>query len=54
MGAFDAPTGTQLEKHIFSADKGDYYDIAAACRRRKGGDGACRRSLAPVAALRAS
>lgn len=22
MGAFDAPTGTHLEKHIFTADKG--------------------------------
>jgi hypothetical protein len=28
MGAFDKPTGTQLETHIFVADKGDYYDIA--------------------------
>jgi len=28
MGAFEAPTGTQLEMHIFTADKGDYYDIA--------------------------
>jgi hypothetical protein len=28
MGAFDAPTGTKLEMHIFVADKGDYYDIA--------------------------
>jgi hypothetical protein len=28
MGAFDSPTGTHLEKHIFVADKGDYYDIA--------------------------
>jgi len=28
MGAFDAPTGTRLAKHIFVADKGDYYDIA--------------------------
>jgi hypothetical protein len=27
MGAFDAPTGTRLERHIFTADKGDYYDI---------------------------
>jgi hypothetical protein len=27
MGAFDAPTGTRLEKHIFIADKGDYYEI---------------------------
>ncbi|CDN49344.1 GFA family protein [Neorhizobium galegae] len=28
MGAFDGPTGTRLNKHIFVADKGDYYDIA--------------------------
>jgi hypothetical protein len=28
MGAFDAPTDTKLEMHIFVADKGDYYDIA--------------------------
>jgi len=28
MGAFDKPTGTHLEKHIFTADKGDYYEIA--------------------------
>ena len=28
MGAFDSPTGTWLEKHIFVADKGDYYEIA--------------------------
>jgi hypothetical protein len=28
MGAFDAPTGTQLHLHIFTADKGDYYAIA--------------------------
>ena len=27
MGAFDAPTGTRLAKHIFVADQGDYYDI---------------------------
>ena len=27
MGAFDAPTGTRLAKHIFTADKGDYYEI---------------------------
>jgi hypothetical protein len=27
MGAFDKPTGTRLAKHIFVADKGDYYDI---------------------------
>ena len=28
MGAFEAPTGTRLARHIFVADKGDYYDIA--------------------------
>jgi hypothetical protein len=28
MGAFETPTGTHLEKHIFVGDKGDYYDIA--------------------------
>lgn len=27
MGALDAPTGLKLSKHIFVADKGDYYDI---------------------------
>ena len=27
MGAFEAPTGTRLAKHIFTADKGDYYEI---------------------------
>ena len=28
MGAFDKPTDTHLEMHIFVGDKGDYYDIA--------------------------
>lgn len=28
MGAFDAPTRTSMDKHIFVAEKGDYYDIA--------------------------
>jgi hypothetical protein len=27
MGAFDGPTGTRLAKHVFTAEKGDYYDI---------------------------
>jgi hypothetical protein len=27
LGAFDAPTGTRVAKHIFVADKGDYYEI---------------------------
>ena len=28
LGALDQPTGLTLERHIFVADKGDYYDIA--------------------------
>ncbi len=28
MGALDGPTGLRLARHIFVADKGDYYDIA--------------------------
>ena len=28
LGAFDSPTGIRLEKHIFVAEKGDYYEIA--------------------------
>ena len=27
MGCFDKPTGTHIEKHIFTADGGDYYHI---------------------------
>ena len=27
LGAIDGPTGLTLEKHTFTADKGDYYDI---------------------------
>ncbi|WP_170378308.1 GFA family protein [Ruegeria atlantica] len=27
MGALDEPTGLHLARHIFVADKGDYYDI---------------------------
>ena len=27
MGAFDAPTATALERHIFVAEKGDYYEM---------------------------
>ncbi len=34
MGAFDSPTDTHLEKHIFVTDKGDYYDIADGLPRR--------------------
>lgn len=28
LGAIDGPTGLRLQKHIFVADKGDYYEIA--------------------------
>jgi len=28
LGAFDTPTSVHLEKHIFVAEKGDYYEIA--------------------------
>ncbi len=28
LGAIENPTGSRLEKHIFVAEKGDYYDIA--------------------------
>ena len=28
LGAVDGPTGIKLEKHIFTASKGDYYDIS--------------------------
>lgn len=28
MGAFDGPTETHLEKHIFVTEKGDYYEIS--------------------------
>lgn len=27
LGALDGATGLRLERHIFTADKGDYYDI---------------------------
>lgn len=27
LGALDGPTGLKLKKHIFTADKGDYYEI---------------------------
>lgn len=36
MGAFDAPTGTHLEKHIFTAYKGDYYEIADGLPQERG------------------
>lgn len=27
MGSLDQPTGIRLDKHIFVADKGDYYEL---------------------------
>jgi hypothetical protein len=36
MGAFDTPTGTRLAKHIFVADKGDYYEIADGLPQHQG------------------
>lgn len=36
MGALEKPTGTRLAKHIFVADKGDYYDISDALPQRDG------------------
>ena len=28
LGVLDIPTGTKLGQHIFTADKGDYYDLS--------------------------
>ena len=28
LGAFEAPTDTKIEMHIFVAEKGDYYEIS--------------------------
>jgi len=36
MGAFDTPTRTQLEKHIFVAEKGDYYQLADGVPQSQG------------------
>ena len=27
-GSLDSPTGLKLDRHIYVADKGDYYEIA--------------------------
>lgn len=34
LGAVDGPTGMRIEKHIFTRDKGDYYDIADSVEQR--------------------
>lgn len=36
MGAFDSPTSTHLEKHIFVAEKGDYYQITDGLPQSQG------------------
>ena len=33
LGALDGPTGLRLERHIFTEDKGDYYDITDNVRQ---------------------
>jgi hypothetical protein len=35
MGAFEGPTQTQLEMHIFVAEKGDYYEIRDGVRQNQ-------------------
>lgn len=35
LGSIDGPTGLRLQKHIFVADKGDYYDIADGVPQRE-------------------
>lgn len=34
LGLIDGPTGLRLQRHIFVADKGDYYDIADGLPQR--------------------
>ncbi len=36
MGAVDGPTRLRLERHIFVADKGDYYDVADGLPQEEG------------------
>lgn len=38
LGALDGPTGLWLERHIFTADKGDYYDITDTVRQEEAED----------------
>jgi len=35
LGAIDGPTGLRLTRHIFTAEKGDYYDIADGVPQRE-------------------
>ena len=34
LGAIDGNTGLKLQRHIFTGDKGDYYDIADSAAQR--------------------
>ena len=36
MGALDKPTGTHLDRHIFVADKGDYYELTDGLPQSEG------------------
>ena len=38
LGSMDAPTGLTLSRHIFVADKGDYYDIPEGHLQFEGDD----------------
>ena len=35
LGAIDGGTGLRLDRHIFTASKGDYYDIADSVPQRE-------------------
>ena len=35
MGAFDTPTSTHVKEHIFTKDKGDYYEITDELHKHK-------------------
>ncbi|WP_299147105.1 GFA family protein [uncultured Tateyamaria sp.] len=35
LGTIDGATGLRIDRHIFTADKGDYYDIADDVPQRK-------------------
>lgn len=36
LGAVDGPTGVHLGRHIFTEDKGDYYDISESEPQQEG------------------
>ena len=43
MGCLDEPTGLRLADHIFTAEKGDYYEIADSLPQSAGGSGTTAR-----------